>query len=162
MKYTFLVAALFAFSLNLHAQSDPQKSEGDAAEPSAAQPAASESTEVMEATDQKGETKETITGNQEKVTDTPAQPKAKAPAADASGKPAKAIVTQDLKGEIQKIDIESRTLVIADKTFKFWQTGKVFFKRKLKSLADLKVGDKVAITYREAKDGTLEASRINK
>ena len=76
-----------------------------------------------------------------------------------SGKP---IVTQDLKGEIEKIDAEARTFTVAGKSFKLWSTGKVFFKRKLKSLADLKVGDKVAVTYREKSDGTLEASRINK
>jgi hypothetical protein len=147
MKFTFLLAALFAFSLNLHAQSDPAASE----------PA--QATEVMEAEDQKGEIKETITGTQDTVTETPAKAETQA-ATDA--KPKKAIVTQDLKGEIESIDVENRTVVVAGKTFKFWSTGKVFFKRKLKALSDLKVGDRVAITYREKSDGSLEASRINK
>jgi len=151
MKFTFLVAALFAFSLNLQAQSDPSQAE----------PA--QDAEVMEAQDQKGEIKETITGGQETVTETPAAAPAEAQAATATeAKPKKAIVTQDLKGEIESIDAENRTFVVAGKTFKFWSTGKVFFKRKLKSLADLKVGDRVAVTYREKSDGTLEASRINK
>ena len=43
MKYTFLVAALFAFSLTVHAQSD---------DTAAAAPAAAAEPQVMEAQDQ--------------------------------------------------------------------------------------------------------------
>lgn len=156
MKYILLFTALFAFSLNLHSQSDSSKNEdAAAADPAAVTPAAPSQPQVMEAQDQKGEVKETIA--QEK----PAAAKTEAKT-NSDAKPAKAIVTQDLKGEIEKIDAENKTFVVAGKTFKFWSSGKVFFKRKLKSLADLKVGDKVAITYRERTDGTLEASRVNK
>ena len=160
MKYILLFTALFAFSLNLHAQSDSSKNEGAAAaDPAVATPAAPAQTEVMEAQDQKGEVKETITP--EKPAPAPAQPQAETPAQPTT-KFGKAIVTQDLKGEVESIDVENRTFVVAGKTFKLWTTGKVFFKRKLKSLSDLKVGDRVAVTYRERTDGTLEASRINK
>ena len=161
MKYILPVAALFAFSLNLHAQSDSSSGDASASEPATqAAPADTTQAEVMEAQDKKGETKETITGNHETVTDTPAKAKTDSQTSDA--KPKKAIVTQDLKGEIEKIDVENKTFVVAGKTFKFWNSGKVFFKRKLKALSDLKVGDKVAVTYRERSDGSLEASRINK
>ena len=112
----------------------------------------------MEAQDEKGEIKETITPTEASVVETPA----KSEAQPSDAKPKKAIVTQDLKGEIESIDVENRTFVVAGKTFKFWSTGKVFFKRNLKSLSDLKVGDRIAVTYREKSDGTLEASRINK
>lgn len=162
MKYTLLFAALFAFSLNLHAQSDPSKTEDatpadPSAAPAASAPAASAPSQTMEAQDQKGEIKETITAEK------PSAAKAKTEAKTSSeAKPAKAIVTQDLKGEIESIDATNKTFVVAGKTFKLWSSGKIFFKRKVKSLSDLKVGDRVAVTYREAKDGSLEASRINK
>lgn len=161
MKYTLFFAALFAFSVALHAQSEPAAS-GD--ETATAAPADPGQPQVLEAQDKKGELKETVTSTTETLTSTPAAtaPAKTEAATDSSAKPTKAIVTQDLKGEIEKIDAEARTFVVAGKTFKFWSSGKVFFKRKLKTLADLKVGDKVAVTYREGKDGTLEASRINK
>lgn len=157
MKYILPVAAFFALSLNLSAQSDSSSTDAAPADPADAQIQQAQ-TEVMEAQDQKGEIKETITPTEGSVVETPATTQAQT----SDAKPKKAIVTQDLKGEIESIDVENRTFVVAGKTFKFWKSGKVFFKRKLKSLSDLKVGDRIAVTYRERADGTLEASRINK
>jgi hypothetical protein len=157
MKYILPIAAFFALSLTLSAQTDPSSSEAAPADPADAQIQQAQ-TEVMEAQDQKGEIKETITPSEGSVVETPTVPDPES----INAKPKKAIVTQDLKGEIESIDVENRTFVVAGKTFKFWSTGKVFFKRKLKSLSDLKVGDRIAVTYRERSDGSLEASRINK
>jgi uncharacterized protein DUF5666 len=146
MKYTLLVASFFALCLNLHAQSETQTE-------------TTTDTQVITAEDKQGDVV------QETITTAPVTTQTTTEVTTTTtsdGKPKKAIVTLDLKGEIESIDPENRTFAVGGKTFKLWTTGKVFFKRKQKTLADLKVGDRVAVTYRERADGTLEASRINK
>lgn len=135
---------VFAFSLALTVSTRAQSDPAAASEPAAEQPAPAESA-------------------------APAAPEATAPAATAPAAPAefpttpegKKITTIDLKGAIESIDTENHTFTLEGKTFKFVKTGKVFFKRKQKSFGDLKVGDVVAVTYRD-RNGENLVSRINK
>ncbi|MBV9464287.1 MAG: hypothetical protein JO317_08675 [Verrucomicrobiae bacterium] len=84
------------------------------------------------------------------------------PAASNAEAPKKGnVTTQDLKGKIESIDAAKNTFVVNGKTFKFSKNGKIIMKGKHKTLADLKAGTMVAVTYRELKDGSLVASRIN-
>lgn len=162
MKY-FLSIAIFMSSLTfavstLQAQTEPQAGADQ-------QPAASADT--TPAATEPAKTEVAPAPSQPAAAPTVTQPTAPAPAPTAPETPAapgkqKAVTTLDLKGQIESINAEAKTLTVAGKTFTFAKSGKVFFKRKQKSLSDLKVGDAVAVTYREMKDGSLLVSRINK
>ena len=154
MKHPLFIA-LFAFAVS----AVPFNLVAEDQEPTDADKPAVEASEPPAAPEESAQPAESKPAAPEISEEKPAP--AEKPAAASSSKEKK-ITTLDLKGEIESINAEERTLTVAGKTFKFWKTGKVFFRRQLKSLADLKVGDKVAITYREKSDGTLEASRVNK
>lgn len=66
----------------------------------------------------------------------------------------------DQRGVIEKIDAVAGTLVVEGKTFKLAPKAKVYVNAESKSLADLKEGDKVAVSFRENPDGTLRATAV--
>jgi hypothetical protein len=68
----------------------------------------------------------------------------------------------DLKGKVEKLDTTAGTLTVDGKAFVLSPKGRVYIDNVKKSLADLKTGDMVAVTYWEKEDGTLKATQIIK
>lgn len=68
----------------------------------------------------------------------------------------------DKKGKIEKIDSTAGTFVVEGTSFVLSKKAKVFIDGIHKSLAELKEGDLVAVTYFEKADGTNAATRIYK
>lgn len=89
-----------------------------------------------------------------------------APAAPASETPVlskkKSSTAGDQKGKIAEIDATAGTFVVEGKTFKLSPHGRVEVDGALMSLGDLKVGDRVAVTYFEMTNGDNLATRVIK
>lgn len=73
--------------------------------------------------------------------------------------PAKAL---DQKGKIEKVDAAAGTFVVAGKTFTVSKKPRIEVDGTMKSLADLKEGDLVAVVYFAKPDGLNEATRVIK
>lgn len=98
---------------------------------------------------------------------TPAAPaESAAPVAPSSETPVlskkKSSVAGDQKGKIAEIDSTAGTFVVEGKTFKLSPHGRVEVDGALMSLSDLKVGDRVAVTYFEMTNGDNLATRVIK
>jgi len=67
----------------------------------------------------------------------------------------------DFKGKIEKLDAEAGTFTVDGKAFVLSKHGKVYVDNVRKPLADLKVGNLVAVTYFEKTDGN-QATQVIK
>jgi Cu/Ag efflux protein CusF len=75
--------------------------------------------------------------------------------------PAKKKKTQTASGKVTVVDTNAMTLTAKDLTFNITSTTKILKDEKPATLAEIKAGDKVKITYKKDDAGKLAAATIH-
>jgi Cu/Ag efflux protein CusF len=82
-------------------------------------------------------------------------------AATTATAPAKKKKNQTASGKVTAVDTNAMTLAAKDLTFNITSTTKILKDEKPATLAEIKVGDKVKITYKKDDAGKLNAATIH-